>query len=267
MAYGAEQLRNPAIRVSRLRAAQVIDTVTARRVRRFHAVSEQVADTMALRIRIPRTRIDVVPRGRDLDELGEPSAGRRARARAGLELDDDVQLLLAVGRHQFQKGFDVLLSAFSIVVASDHPRARLLIAGSDGAQSPALREQVGRLGIGAQIAFLGFRDDVPELLCAADGFVSSSRWEGSPGAVLEAMALRTPIVATDIPPIREVLGPELPARLVPVDDAASLAREIVDLLGEGSDRRVVTARARVVDRYSIERVADEMVAFYARALA
>jgi glycosyltransferase involved in cell wall biosynthesis len=104
-------------------------------------------------------------------------------------------------------------------------------------------------------------------LCAADVFAFPSRWEGSPGSVLEAMALETPIVAADIAPIREVTDGDACARLVAVDDATALARGISSALdGEGVPARVAAARERFTTHYTIERVAEEMVAFYSRAL-
>ena len=242
-AYGPEQLANPAVTPWRLRAVQLVDIATARRVRRFHAVSESVAASMSGRLKVRRDRIDVIPHGRDPHEIGTRTPDRRAAARRSLGVDDDAPLLLAVGRHEYQKGFDVLLDSFALV-RKDRPAARLVIAGREGAESAKLRDRAAGLDLGGSVTFLGFRSDIPELLCAADVFVSASRWEGSPGGVIEAMALETPIVASDIAPVREVLGDAAPAWLVapaaPQGFAAAVGEALDD--NEASVRTAVAAR-------------------------
>ena len=264
-AYGAEQRANPAIKTARLRAAQLLDRVTAVRVNRFHAVSESVADVMSERLHVARERIDVIPRGRDIDELGTRTETRRVETRRALDVDDDETLFLAIGRHEYQKGFDVLVQAFA-AMRDELPRSRLLIVGREGSETPRLTQSIAGAGLEDAISLTGFRSDVPDLLCAADVFVSASRWEGAPGGVLEAMALETPIVATDIAPVREVLGEQRPAFLVAPEDAQGLARSMVEAVsGDGAEARTRTARARFLDRFTIDRTAAEMLSFYERA--
>jgi glycosyltransferase involved in cell wall biosynthesis len=266
-AYGPEQLANPALKVSKVRFAQMLDAVTARRVARFHAVSNTVAEVMAKRLRLPRERIDVVPRGRDPAELGTRSAARRAAARAMLGATDADRIVLAVGRHEYQKGFDVLVRAFARVRAGDS-HARLLIAGREGAATPALRSLLDATGADG-VELLGTRTDVAELLCAADVFAFASRWEGLPGGVLEAMALEVPIVATDIAPVREVVGTTGCTRLVPPDDAEALAAALASVLRDpragATAASLAAGRERFLEHFTTERVADEMLRFYTRA--
>jgi glycosyltransferase involved in cell wall biosynthesis len=265
-AYGPEQLADPALQAWKVRAAQLLDAVTARRVTRFHAVSTAVADDMSRRLHLRRDRVDVIPRGRDANELGVRSESRRAAARVSLGLSDGDQLVLAVGRHEFQKGFDVLLAAFEKLRGA-FPKARLVIAGREGAATATLRSLITDLHLDASVELLGFRSDVPELLCAADVFASPSRWEGSPGGVLEAMALETPIAATDIPAVREVFGGEECGWRIPSDDVDSLAATLGEVLTERTGDRTAAARARFLERYTIEGVAGEMVRFYERVVS
>ena len=266
-AYGREQRQNSQIRSWKLFAAQMLDAVTARRVTRFHAVSENVAVVMTRRLRLDRARVDVIARGRDAAQLGTRTVARREAARHALGARGETEIVLAVGRHEFQKGFDIVLEAVA-KLRVNRPELRLLIAGREGNTTAALRELVDRLAIGDIVTFLGFRDDVPDLLCAADVFVSASRWEGSPGGIIEAMALEVPIVATDIAAVQEVFGSEDLALLVPPDDADALAAALGRSINEpGSRARVAAARARFLERFTIDAVADRMVAFYERALA
>lgn len=267
VAYGPEQLRDPLLVPWKVRAAQMVDSLTAQRVVRFHAVSTHVADVMSGRLHIPRERIDVIPRGRDPRELGTRTKERRVEARRRLGLASDTRLILAVARHEHQKGLDVLLEAFPAVLRGI-PSTRLAIAGREGTQTPALKEAVDRLGLGAGVELLGARSDVPDLFCAADVFSFPSRWEGLPGALLEAMALEAPIVANDIPSVREVLGDETRGWLVPVGSSGVLAKTIVEALSDDQEakRRVALAKARFSETFTIDRVADSMIAFYEQVL-
>jgi glycosyltransferase involved in cell wall biosynthesis len=267
VAYGPEQAGR-GVAGWKLRGAQMADAATARSVTRFHAVSRHVAEQMGQRLRIPQGRIDVVPRGRDPHLLGSRSPERRRAARAGLGLDPGIPLVLAAARHEAQKGLDTLVDAFAAVLGV-LPNARLALAGREGGQTPRLHAMVERLGLGHAVRFLGARDDVPELLSGADVFVLPSRWEGLPGALLEAMALEAPIVASDLPMVREAVTDGLTARLVPVDQPAALAGAIVDVLGDrgGVADRAARARVAFLDRFTIERAADGMVELYRRAMS
>lgn len=266
--HAPERFADPLVPTWKQRAARLADRVTARSVVRFHAISKYIADAMAVILRVPRGRIDVVPRGRPAEALGSRTPERRRAARASLRLGEETPLLLSVARQDRQKGLDVLLRAMPAVLAR-RPATRLAISGRDGGMTPELRALVDRLGLGTAVTFLGLRDDVPELLCAADAFVFPSRWEGLGSVLLEAMALEAPIVATDIPPIREVVnGGQAVAALVPVEDDAALAGAILAQLDDpaAAAARAAAARRRFLERYTIEPVADGMVAFYDRAL-
>jgi glycosyltransferase involved in cell wall biosynthesis len=265
-AYGATQADAPGMAGWKLGAARLLDAASARRVARFHAISGHVAELMAARLRLPRERIEVVPRGRDPVALGTRSAARRAAARAALGVEPGAPLLLAAARHEHQKGLDVLLAAFP-AVAEAAPGARLAVAGRDGNQTPRLRAAAERSGLGGAVRFLGARGDVAELLCAADVFVVPSRWEGFGSVLLEAMALEAPIVASDLPAVREVVGDD--ALLVPPDRPDALAAAVTAALADpdGAVRRAARARERFLATFTIDRVADGMAGFYRRALA
>jgi glycosyltransferase involved in cell wall biosynthesis len=267
VAYGPEHFADPSAGTWRLRAAQAIDAVTASRAVRMHAVSERVAELMAPRLHYPRDRIDVVVRGRSPEALGVRTDARRGAARAGLGLQSGERVVLSVAREEHQKGLDVLLEALPAVVQAE-PHARLFIAARRGAQSDELRQIVDRLDLARFVTFLGTRADIPELLCAADVFVLPSRREGLPGAVLEAMALEAPVVASDLPEVREVVGREQ-AVLVPPESPERLADAVLEVLQDSADvhARVASARDRFLDVFTVTTVARQMRNFYDRALA
>jgi glycosyltransferase involved in cell wall biosynthesis len=265
-AYGAVQAGAPGVARWKLGAARLLDAASARRVARFHAISGHVADLMAARLRVPRDRIQVVPRGRDPAALGARTPARRAAARAALGLEPGSPLVLAAARHEHQKGLDVLLAAFP-ALARAVPGARLAVAGRGGNQTPRLRAAAE--GLGPAVELLGARGDVAELLCAADVFVVPSRWEGFGSVLLEAMALEAPIVASDLPAVREVVTHGDSALLVPPDRPAELAAAVAATLADpgAAAGRARRARERFLAAFTVDRVADAMADLYRRALA
>jgi glycosyltransferase involved in cell wall biosynthesis len=267
-AYDEDHLGDPSLRRWKVRLAQVADASTAQLVTRFHAVASHVADDMARRLWVPRGRIDVVPRGRDPEVLGSPGEARRTHVRGSLGIETVDRVVLGVARHEHKKGLDVLIRAMPAVL-KDTPSARLVIAGREGTTTGPLTRLVRELGIEAQVMLLGHRADVPDLLCAADVFVLPSRSEGSPGALLEAMALGVPIVATDIPPVWELVGRNRLARLLEPGDHEGLAEAISALLADPAESGEMgeTGRARFFEHFTIDRVATQMIEFYERALA
>ncbi|HXF56074.1 MAG TPA: glycosyltransferase family 4 protein [Actinomycetota bacterium] len=266
-AYGPRHVHDPGLKPWKVRGAQLADLLTARVVRRFHAVSGAVADAMSRRLLIPRDRIVVIPRGRDPVSLGVRTPTRRRAARGRLGVPESTPLIVAAARHEWQKGLDVLLEAMPRILAHV-PDAHLLIAGREGRATRELAELRARLGPPNRVRFLGPRGDVPDLLCAADVFVLPSRWEGFPGLLIEAMALETPIVATDLPAVREAVGGSGVAVLVPPDDPAALASAVAQTLRqpETAADRAREGRRRFLDHFTVERVAARMFEFYATSL-
>lgn len=139
--------------------------------------------------------------------------------------------LVASGRLEHAKGFDVLLSAVALV-RKRIPEVRLTILG-EGNLGEALRTQSKSLGLQGTVTFSGFVLNPYPYYAHADLFVLSSRYEGLPNAMLEAMALGAPVIATDCPGgVREVVRHSPVHRLVPVEDPSSLAAGIITMLQE-----------------------------------
>jgi glycosyltransferase involved in cell wall biosynthesis len=267
MEYGPEQFADPRIKAWKLRGAEAVDIATARLVTRFHAITEHVADVMHRRLHVPRAKIDVIPRGRDPRILGERTEARRSQARRLLGIDTGVPLLLAVARQEHQKGLDVLVAALPAIL-DRRPETILVIAGREGGATAELRAQIARLGLDNRVRFLGARDDVADLMCAADAFVLPSRWEGLGSVLIEAMGMQVPIVASDLPPIVETVPRDM-AILVPPERSNELAGAILDVVDrpDAARFRAASAYRRFHERYTVARVAEAMIAFYDRCLA
>jgi glycosyltransferase involved in cell wall biosynthesis len=266
--YGPARRADPNVRVWRLQAVRAVDGWTARHLTaHFHAVTAAVKAAAVEALHIPADRVAVIERGRDPERLGRPGLERRARVRAALGLADDDEVILSVGRQEYQKAQQDLLDAIA-VVAARRPRAVLLIAGRDGNASAALARQHARSPAAGRIRFLGHRDDVPDLLAAADVFAFPSLYEGTGGAVIEAMGLGLPIVTSDIAAMREVVDAGRNALLVPPHAPGPLADAVLALLEDPARRLAFGARSREIfeARFTLERSTRRMVELYGRVI-
>lgn len=141
------------------------------------------------------------------------------------------RVLVAVGRLAPQKGFDILLDALTRLPED----VRLVIFG-EGPQRAALEQQARRLGLAGRLDLPGYCVDPQAEIAAADCFVLASRFEGSPNALVEALATGVPVVATDCPyGPEEILDRGLVAPLVPVEDAKTLARTVAQVLASNPE--------------------------------
>lgn len=159
-----------------------------------------------------------------------PDFARRASAPAPHAWlnDTSIPVIMGVGRLTEQKGFDILLVAFSKLRAERN--ARLIIVG-DGPMRGALQEKARALGIEDTTDFVGSTADALPWLSRASVYVLSSRWEGLPNVLIEALATKTPVIATDCPSgPREILEDGQLGRLVPVDDPSSMAESLSEVL-------------------------------------
>jgi glycosyltransferase involved in cell wall biosynthesis len=264
--YGAEHRMEATQRAIKVRAAQLADIATSRVVCRFRAVSQAVKDVSIERLRLKPNIVDVIPSGRDPARLGRATAARRSAARARLQVSGG-PVVLAVGRQEPQKGFDVLLRAIP-AMRDANPDVQVVVAGQQGRASAELASIIAELDLADSVRMLGLRDDIAELLCAADVFALPSRREGMPGALVEAMALEVPIVASDIAPVREALGDPSLAELFAPEDISGLAIALTKAIKETATSRQRTTRARdqFVAQHDVAIVAKRMVVFYRNAL-
>ncbi|HKJ71472.1 MAG TPA: glycosyltransferase [Gammaproteobacteria bacterium] len=197
------------------------------------AVSEGVAEDTAAVTGLPRSTIRVLPNPVVTPELAARATAEPDHpwlARRGTE---DPPVLLAMGRLSPQKDFPTLLRAFARLRA-ERP-ARLIVLG-EGRDRAALEGLAAELGIAAEVDFPGFAANPYPYLAQADLFVLSSAWEGSPNALVEALALGTPAVSTDCPSgPREILAGGRYGPLVPVADPEALAGALAATLAAPPD--------------------------------
>ena len=169
-------------------------------------------------------------------------AARVADARAALRMAPDNVVVGAVGRLEPQKRFDLLLEAFAEVHAH-RPNTRLVIAG-DGSLRQALAQKRDALGLHDVCTLAGHVDDVIHLHHAFDLFVQSSDYEGTPNSVLEAMAMETPIVATEAGGTAELVADNEHGRIIPIGRVDRLIDGMQAALADQESTRTMAARAR-----------------------
>jgi glycosyltransferase involved in cell wall biosynthesis len=162
--------------------------------------------------------------------------------------------VIAMGRLVHQKGFDLLLRAFA-GVAAQHLRWRLSIVG-DGPDRAALESLANELGIAERVDFTGRVTEPESLLCRSDLFVLSSRYEGFPNALLEAMACGLACISFDCPSgPADIIRDRIDGILVPPQDVAALADALDCLMRSDAERRRLASRApEVTERFGIGRV-------------
>ena len=199
----------------------------------------------------------------DLDTFRPLAADERAAARRALDLEGRT-VVLHSGRLTPRKGADHLLRAFA-QVADTRPEALLLFLG-DGPERADLESLAEALGLAEQVRFVGFHEDVRRWLAAADLFVLSSLIEGLPNALLEAMAVGLPVLATRIGGSLEAIEDGVSGVLVEPGRAEPLAAGLGPLLDD-ADRRAAlgaAARARIEARFSLDAIAPRYVTLYER---
>lgn len=206
----------------------------------------------------------LIPNGIPTDAYA-PDAGIRTQWRAAHGIEPDAIVLTHIGRFAPPKNHALLIEAFARV-RSDGPLYLLLVGGGD--LESAVREQVAGLGLGARVRFLGVRSDVADILRASDVFVLSSRVEGNPMSVMEAMAAGLPVVSTAVGGVPELVRDGETGLLVPSEDVGALAGALQALVDDGVRRRALGAAARqhAVAHFDIRHTVQGYARLYERLL-
>ncbi|SDR26329.1 glycosyltransferase family 4 protein [Thermostaphylospora chromogena] len=211
----------------------VLERIVARTAATVLTVSPDLAERMSA-LGARHVEAAVVP----APPLPAPRRGRE-EVRRELGAAPGRPVLLTVARLAQQKGLETLLDAAAGFAASPSPP--LFAVAGDGPLAAGLRERIEREGL--PVRLLGHRDDVADLLAAADAVVVPSRWEGQPLSVQEALRAGRPVVATAVGGVPAMVGDA--GVLVPYGDAAALRAAVARLLGDPEEaRRLGEAAAR-----------------------
>ena len=194
-------------------------------------------------------KFGVIPNGVDATRF-RPQPELRATLRAELGIPEGAQVIGHIGRFDPAKDHDTLLAVVARL-RQEHTDLQLLIAGS-GTDSADFGARLDRAGVRDIALPLGNRADVDRLYHAMDVFLFPSVTEGQPNALIEAMLCGVPIVASDIPPIREAVPPEAQTRLFPRKDIPRATRIAEATLAQ-DDNEQANTRAWAIKRFDPER--------------
>jgi glycosyltransferase involved in cell wall biosynthesis len=235
----------------------------ARRTDALVAVSDEIRDELLeLGIGAPE-QWRVIPLGFDLSGFVDHSQEQPTPLRGELRLGDDSVLLGIVGRLVPIKDHATALRALARL--PDH--VHLAIVG-DGEERAKVQGLVNELRLGDRAHFLGWRMNMPEVMSSFDTVILSSRNEGSPVALIEALAAGVPVVATDVGGVRSVVSEGISGHLVPAGDDAAMAEAISGLLADPNRRRVMGAAGReyVLQRFDQARLVSDIRSLYEELL-
>lgn len=249
---------NSAIRLAERGLACITDRVIT--------LSETQRHDICHRFRVaPPSRTEIVKPGVDIDRLLDVEAD--VGLRAELDLEPNEVVFGYVGRFAPIKNLPMLVRAFSRV-ATVVAAARLLLVG-DGDVRPELVALVNALGIGPRVRFTGWRRDLPAVYGAMDVCVLCSRNEGSPVALIEAMAARRPVIATAVGGVPDVVTDEQTGLLVAPGDEQALAAAMIRLAGDAAARRRLglAGRRAASSEFRRERFASDTAELYRRVVA
>lgn len=238
------------------RASQLVNGVAFRCSRAIVVNSRDVEEYIVDRYAAPRARVRVIANGIDTQRFHPPASPAS---------NGNGKLIVGIGRLVQQKNHALFLRAAAAVVGAQ-PDAHFMIVG-DGPLRPELEKQAAALGLGNRLTFAGERRDTDEILRQAALFWLTSRWEGMPNTVLEALASGVPAIATDVGGVREVIRDGIDGFIVASDDQAAFVSRTLALLGDPAARQqvAVNARARAED-FSPKRMAESFERLYDQIL-
>lgn len=229
-----------------------------KRLDRFIVVSRKMRDEL-IAAGFDASRIVLIPNGVETDSFAASSQ----RAAQTFQLRDPARrTVLSVARLSAEKGLDVLLEAWKQVV-SQTSAARLVLVG-DGPERGALERQARESALSGSLVFAGQVRDVRPFLQHGDLFVLPSRSEGLPNALLQAMSVGLPCIASRVGGVQELITDGVNGRLVEPEDPRALAEALRQLLSdqEEAGRLGAAARQTVEQHYSFRQMVDRYAACY-----
>lgn len=260
LTYSKERLSDPRVNRFKLELHRWFNSFTARLgTDHYHPNGAEVKAHFQKKLGISPHKMTMVPRGRN-GKIYEVTP----YLKSALQLDSGKKVLINVGRQDFQKGHDLLLNAVALLPPHIQTTIAVVIVGREGNATPHLQQLTSDLKLDHIVHFLGHRTDVPALLKMADVFVFPSRYEGLPGALIEAEAAGLPIICSHLPMMLEVVEPGQNALTFDLHHVEALTKAITTLVADDELRTTFAARSRIIfqEKFQIEHVHQQMMALY-----
>lgn len=233
--YSIYRLKDPRVNNFKLQTYRFLDYFSQLRgVDHFHANGESVASHYREKLKISNKRITVVPRGRKENTYVEDLESKN-KIREELNTLNKVQVI-NVARHEFQKAQHILLDALNLLKGIKNDYVVLLV-GRQGELTEEINQKISQYNLEENVRILGHRSDIQALLAASDVFVFPSRFEGLPGALIEAQAAGLPVICSDIQNNLEVVDAGSNALIFPVDNAEVLSEKLRELILDPEKRK------------------------------
>jgi glycosyltransferase involved in cell wall biosynthesis len=212
--------------------------------------------------RIATDRLVTLHNGIDLDPFTPPGGMRRDPPRQALGLAPDAKVLMTVAVLREEKGIQHMLAALPGIARAE-PKTRYLVVG-EGPHREAIEAGIAELDLGDRVTLLGQRDDIPQLLAAADAFVLPTLTEALPTVLMEAMASSLPIVASSVGGVPEMVEHEINGFLVEPERAEQLEEACVALLRDAGlrERFGLAGRRLVEERFDVRLQARRLGELY-----
>lgn len=247
------------------RVFHVVERTLARVTDVLVAVSPQVRDDLVKIGIASRDRFEVIRLGIDLDSrVANP--GDRNEERRQLGIGPERFVIGWVGRMTAVKQTDDLIDVLA-AVREGGTDACLLLVG-DGSERERLELRAKERGVARHVLFLGYQKHVANWYAVADAVVLTSLNEGTPVTIIEALAAERPVVATDVGGVADVVRDGIDGFLVPVGDTKAMAAKLIEIAADPAlgERMASEGRKRVLERYSVERLVNDIDALYASRL-
>lgn len=240
----------------------ILNTLTSPLVTHFLTNSKSSKILYSKKWHIPMLKITTIYTGIEIKNFDISIDNNKKRKELKIPIND--YTIGCVGNLRKEKGQKYLIIALAKVL-KNFPNTILLLIG-DGNQRKLLEQLIDNLEIRGKVLFLGTRQDIPEILKILDIFVNSSLYEGMSNAIMEAMAAKCAIVASNIPSNRELIENKKSGLLIPAKDSQKLANAIIELLKNPELRKSYREIAfeTVKVKFSIQKTIKELDEFFER---
>jgi len=258
--YSRERLKDPRVNYYKLELHRWINMITARfGTDHFHPNGASVMQHFQNKLHISSKKMTLVYRGRNSKNYEVAPTPR-----TDLGIENDKIVLINVGRQDFQKGQDLLVESIALLPNSIKERTALFIVGREGNATSNLQKLLTEKKLEKTIIFLGHRTDIPALLKMADIFVFPSRFEGLPGALIEAEAAGLPIICSHLPMMLEVVEPNQNALTFDINKIQEFTDCIALLINDSNLRLKFGNKSRELfeERFQLEAVHQSMMTLY-----